>query len=574
MGRWAVLANSPYFPSHVIVFSAQSFTMRSLCYYCVLGGIVLLGAVGGHNISKRSPQYSIETKVFVDSHAINSWKAKVSSSVVTEAQQDVQTRSALTNYIRSAFNDLNTIFAGLSKSGINMDARIESIEFVTENISSGIAGSAESPKVLEDFREWLSTKTYPVVDHTMLITGLDLMVQGDKSKQGRAYLNNMCSATHSLLVVEALGSVSMTTMMAHELAHNLGANHDGENNACVTDRYIMRANVNLQTATSDRYLFSTCSVDYIKAYLASGKAVCLTQTTVQKLTAQPLGQLYTPDQMCQLMEGQQSHVCRVLQGKSQPPYSSLCLFLWCDRPSENNKCYRLASADGFVCGKGKRCSLGQCVNDTRLSTGTATDECPLGDSPAPLSYLDNQQCSQAIANFSGHCYDNITSQRCCKSCESVKTDQNDCVYGDRSKWCIGRNAYDCYTNSELCCGTCKTFETGTQDCMYGDRSPWCIGKEARYCYYGDNANLCCGTCQKYENSASDCMYGDRSTWCIGKEARYCYYGDNANLCCGTCQKYENSASADCKYGDKQAWCADMDMSKCPYNQAQCCAKCL
>ena len=80
-------------------------------------------------------------------------------------------------------------------------------------------------------------------DHAMLLTGLDLYTTPDydKGSSGMAYLSGMCSRQASCTISEARSLGSTALIVAHELAHNLGVDHDGQgpNSDCDSDDFIM-----------------------------------------------------------------------------------------------------------------------------------------------------------------------------------------------------------------------------------------------------------------------------------------------------------------------------------------------
>ncbi|XP_070174040.1 metalloprotease mig-17-like [Littorina saxatilis] len=463
--------------------------MTSLSVSGMILVLLLLSLSDGVTIEKRSQPYSIELRVIVDSYAFNSWKGYVASSAAYSAK-DAVTKSSLTNYIKSSVNDLNSIFSKLSKSGISMDARIVSIEFVTDTITSGSTGNAESKTCLKDFKDWLATKNYPRVDHTMLLTGLDLMTNGNRATTGVAYTGMMCDTEFSLTAVEALPTGAVTITMAHELGHSLTSEHDGDGNTCTTGSYIMKASSEPHSASNQNFRFSACSVAYFSTFLTGEKNTCLLQTTAGKVNEISLGQLYNPDQMCQMVEGPQSYVCRSFYGEGKRAYSEICLNVMCAKPG-GSYCRSISSADGFVCGKGKRCSLGDCVAVS--STDSGTDTCPLGDNPLPQSNLNGQKCSQAIASKPSHCYQTYNQRVCCQSCQAAKSAKEDCVYGDRASWCSDLQNYECYVNSEVCCATCVKSKTAVAGCEFGDKASWCATMDVRNCPL--NSQVCCEKCK-------------------------------------------------------------------------------
>ena len=95
-------------------------------------------------------------------------------------------------------------------------------------------------------------------DHAMLLTGLDLYTAYDRdtASSGMAFLSGMCSQSYSCTISEARWDISSrltlrpdlsrslgtsSLIIAHELAHNLGVDHDGvnSNRDCDPDDFIM-----------------------------------------------------------------------------------------------------------------------------------------------------------------------------------------------------------------------------------------------------------------------------------------------------------------------------------------------
>ena len=118
---------------------------------------------------------------------------------------------------------------GASLLGVGFCASV-SEEFIVEDTELGIfTESATCPG------------TMPC--HAMLLTGLDLYTtpDHDKGSSGIAYLSCMCSSQGSFTISEARSLGSTTLIVAHELAHNVWVDHDGQgsNIECDSDDYIM-----------------------------------------------------------------------------------------------------------------------------------------------------------------------------------------------------------------------------------------------------------------------------------------------------------------------------------------------
>jgi len=99
-----------------------------------------------------------------------------------------------------------------------------------------------------------------------LITGKDL----DADIVGIARLSGACSAADGVSLSEGWrGSFSTGLIMAHELGHNLGAEHDGEPGACpaVAQNFIMAPQLNFSST------FSQCSVDTMRPFIQSASCI-------------------------------------------------------------------------------------------------------------------------------------------------------------------------------------------------------------------------------------------------------------------------------------------------------------
>jgi hypothetical protein len=102
---------------------------------------------------------------------------------------------------------------------------------------------------------------------THLFTGADL----DGDPIGIARIRGACTTADAVSLTEGWYGSSTTTalIMAHELGHNLGAEHDGAGSCSATpETFIMAPNLNGSTT------FSQCSVNAIKSFL--GSASCVT----------------------------------------------------------------------------------------------------------------------------------------------------------------------------------------------------------------------------------------------------------------------------------------------------------
>jgi len=113
-----------------------------------------------------------------------------------------------------------------------------------------------------------NTPAVAALDIAHLFTGHDL----DNDAAGIARLNGACSVNDAVSLTEGWRSfVSSALIMAHELGHNLGADHDGTGAcAAVPETFIMAPTLN------GSQQFSQCSIAAINNFIASAAAFCVT----------------------------------------------------------------------------------------------------------------------------------------------------------------------------------------------------------------------------------------------------------------------------------------------------------
>lgn len=143
--------------------------------------------------------------------------------------------------------------------------------------------------ILDYFGAWIYKyrKTNSTFDLAALLTGYEAgMVDNGKietSIAGVAYLKGACSNSNydgnkylGVSVSEDIGAHwDGTWTTAHELAHNLGAPHDGEKDASTcsfSEGHIMSYE---GWGTLDKYSWSSCSMRLMRTFFQSKEAACL-----------------------------------------------------------------------------------------------------------------------------------------------------------------------------------------------------------------------------------------------------------------------------------------------------------
>nr|KAG5710153.1 hypothetical protein BaRGS_006672 [Batillaria attramentaria] len=203
-----------------------------------------------------------------------SWNSSI-NSILSDRDRTDQPRSIITDYLKSVFIGANAVFKDLETSGIRLDARIVSIEFIEdETIAEETvpgSGFVDVDSVLEQFHAWLAPKHYPRTDHTMLFTGLNMTngtdgADPEKDPIGVAFIGRMCNPTKSLSAIQNIPNAKVSIVIAHELGHSLNASHDGDGNTCSNKSYNVMDAITENNNTK-KWHFSTCSVAYFKDML-------------------------------------------------------------------------------------------------------------------------------------------------------------------------------------------------------------------------------------------------------------------------------------------------------------------
>ncbi|KAH9495498.1 A disintegrin and metalloproteinase with thrombospondin motifs 18 [Bulinus truncatus] len=234
--------------------------------------------------------------------------------------------------------------------------------------------------VLEDFKNYVgqhyeTNPSLPDHDIALLLTGEDLCKKkqdgtwSQKSK-GIAYVRGGCISSRRFVnqsfdvgVAEVGRSFRGVLTAAHEVAHLLGAFHDGESNSTscpAASGYIM------SNTWTDPYIynrFSNCSKQNLKHFLErTWYSECLLSsdsnyTTGYNTPTQLPGQVYTLAEQCQ----------HYIEGTPcvNYPLESQCGQLCCEKWSQPFPSKEPA-ADGTVCGDRKMCYNGECLHQALI----------------------------------------------------------------------------------------------------------------------------------------------------------------------------------------------------------------
>ncbi|KAL3892142.1 hypothetical protein ACJMK2_004379, partial [Sinanodonta woodiana] len=217
----------------------------------------------------------------------------------------------------------------------------------------------------KDFKRWIKTvgKTMvPVFDHAMLFTVYDLYKDSIDNNviNGLSPVACVCDEVNKISLIQSRHYSRTVIAAAHELGHNLGAEHDGTTDAakeCPPDeRFIMYYSLPTINETSPLYrntwLFSTCSVESFKETLISKEcvkdqgSVYDTDEWTMFMRKEP-GDVFTPNMQCYLIYGphyvhfgaMDEMICRRLKCKNLKTRKMWQVYVYAPRGTQcgNNK---------------------------------------------------------------------------------------------------------------------------------------------------------------------------------------------------------------------------------------------
>ncbi|XP_056285943.1 disintegrin and metalloproteinase domain-containing protein 9 [Pseudoliparis swirei] len=234
--------------------------------------------------------------------------------------------------VREEMVELANLVDGYFKQ-LNIRVVLVGLEIFKDSNPFNVEGAAKN--VLMDFVKWRKTSLLPKIRHDIaqLIVGLPQPYEG--SILGLAFVGTVCHIANAggINVFSADNLVYFSTVVAHEMGHNLGMNHDTDGCCDGQDSCIMAS------STGGSPLFSGCSGRYFEKLIIRGGGTCLKN--------QPSS----------------SDVVDVAEcGNDRLDKGEQCD---CGKPEEcNNKC-----CDAVTCKftSGAVCSQGECCDNCQIS---------------------------------------------------------------------------------------------------------------------------------------------------------------------------------------------------------------
>uniref|UniRef100_A0A0N4ZAG8 Peptidase M12B domain-containing protein n=1 Tax=Parastrongyloides trichosuri TaxID=131310 RepID=A0A0N4ZAG8_PARTI len=286
---------------------------------------------------------------------------------------------------------------------------------------------------VEMFNDWITENidTLPQHDHALLLTRYDLISpMGDSLTQGMANIGCMCKKGRSTSIVEDTGSTS-TIIAAHEIAHALGADHDGigDNKRCDKKlNHLMSPSVSSSEEDevfNNIFTLSECTREEIDKFFNNTiKSGCLRKLRPGKkrffneieekdkrnLMLKP-GEIFNRDKQCKISYGIGYTDCK--NDAYYPTTKDSCRRIWCvkkdedlSHPCETRVFY--PAMDGTECGLGNWCISGKCVRNEKYYQSICVDE-------------NKGVCQRYPATIlRTHCRAPLFKNICCGTCDLVE----------------------------------------------------------------------------------------------------------------------------------------------------------
>ncbi|XP_041362139.1 metalloprotease mig-17-like [Gigantopelta aegis] len=332
-------------------------------------------------------------------------------------------KAEMNDYYVNIVNAANTRYKSVTRGGFRVQLLINAIIIAdtpslspwTQNLN--VSGVIQAGRALDDFSLYVEKSGGQLggvpFDHVALITGFNLASGPSRGTAGIAYLRAVCR-TYTVSVTEELYEELTALVLAHEIGHSLGSEHDGTRNTCKgSDQFVMAARLRIPPSSkaTNPWHFSSCSVTQFRSFLQTSRTACTLSRQghaidVSPFLQQEFGQKYPPDIQCEIYLGSGSKLCRALYfAPNVLRYDSICRLLYCYRPATRD-CVPVSAHDGTSCGDRLWCQSGVCVFSAKAPSRPLN--CPAGDDPDVRCTLD--LCTIAFLN----------DQLCCATCKGPR----------------------------------------------------------------------------------------------------------------------------------------------------------
>ncbi|KAL7981404.1 hypothetical protein Chor_002300 [Crotalus horridus] len=177
-------------------------------------------------------------------------------------------------WVHEIVNIINVFLIDVMSTGqfyrsLNIRVSLTDLEIWSNQDQINVQSAA--PDTLEAFGDWRETVLLNRISHdnAQLLTAINFQ----ENIIGRAYTGRMCDPRKSVGIVTDHSAINLwvAVTMAHELAHNLGISHDGNQCHCDANSCIMSEELSEELS----FEFSDCSLNQYQTYLTDHNPQCM-----------------------------------------------------------------------------------------------------------------------------------------------------------------------------------------------------------------------------------------------------------------------------------------------------------
>ncbi|KAL5018314.1 hypothetical protein ScPMuIL_004036, partial [Solemya velum] len=260
------------------------------------------------------------------------------------------------SYLLALINIVNMVYQHETLD-VDIEVAVVKIVLLNEVSESGILWESDAQRTVDSFCQWIAIQsyrtnyqgTYSQHDVAVLLTRTGI------GPAGYAPITGMCNPQRSCAVVKDDGFTS-AFIIAHEIAHVFGLQHDGHGNSCYGASFQTGLMATTVQSNLRHYWWSSCSSVRMKDIVRN--LPCLDNDPHEKSLEEvsvPLGVSWSLDVQCRQEFGEAFSLCRTF---STDP----CNILWCSGSSNPLFCKtkRGAPLPGTSCGHEQWCMDGKC----------------------------------------------------------------------------------------------------------------------------------------------------------------------------------------------------------------------
>lgn len=425
-----------------------------------------------HRRKRALRQYIVEIGIVLDSSVYEFFVSKIPRRF---QQNNIFITYYLTQYYFYLVDIIDHIYRSLST--IDYDVLVTCSGIHLWNIhkpSQWAKDGMEAEESLTLFTNWLIDRkgtNLKLYDHVMFFTR-HAIVFPKKDETGFTWKQGICSNMSTSVLFEKLSMIS-GIIAAKVIAINIGLT---EVSCAPRKIYIMSTMLKfdyLQSTQNNMFEFSYCSVmqmeilidkkRYLMFCLSTEAASVDNNITLFRMRDMfKPGLQYSANQQCRNRFGYASSA----DGCDHENFlnrSTLCRRLLC---SYNSTCVGIYPLEGTSCGSKMWCQKTKCVYSLRAPR--LIKNCWLGDRvQGMLPGVYNISCRDIPDGNDHFCYDPNIRKMCCRTCYSVKSNHEDCEYGDRVTNCWSKKCpfYNHTYRRDHCCHTCGNLVLSTSSTL-------------------------------------------------------------------------------------------------------------